>query len=210
MMKPVRTILILLLAAFLVTAGAETLFAGTDLPADTKYLWTAPWRGSGFYLSWMKIATVWLLFLAWVGVADWANRDMEETGRKWQLWNPVIVGSFMGTMLLSWLIPWFWLNIFLLLGGAVAPVALYVVDRNRRMPVHRQVLTRAHLRFWYSQRMKNVGVKVAAEAADANTSGVPAKVYARGGGARPPTAPGCWPPGNPADFPWPARSCTRD
>ena len=130
----------------------------------------------------MKIATVWLLFLAWVGVADWVNRDLEDTGLKWQLWNPIIVGSFMATMLLSWLIPWFWLNIFLLLGGAAAPVATYIVYRNRRMPLHRKVLTPGHLRFWFSERMKNVGVKVAAEAADPNTGGVPVKVYARGGG----------------------------
>ncbi len=126
MMKTTRAILILLLAAFLVTAGAETLLAA-DVSQDATYLWKAPWRGNGFYLSWMKIATVWLLFLAWVGAADWVNRDLEDTGLKWQLWNPIIVGSFMATMLLSWLIPWFWLNIFLLLAGAVAPVATYIV-----------------------------------------------------------------------------------
>ncbi len=144
-------------------------------------MWNAPWRGDGYYLSWMKIAAAWLVFLAWVGVADWVNRDLEETGLKWQMWNPIVVGSFMAAMFLSWLIPWFWLNIFLLLGGAVAPVATYVVYRNRRMQLHRQVLTQAHLRFWFSDKMKNVGVKVSAEAADANTSGVPVKVYARGG-----------------------------
>ena len=121
--------------------GRRDLCARPTSPQDATYLWKASWRGDGFYLSWMKIATVWLLFLAWVGVADWVNRDLEETGLKWQLWNPIIVGSFMATMLLSWLIPWFWLNIFLLLGGAVAPVAAYVVYRNRRMPLHRKVLT---------------------------------------------------------------------
>ena len=182
-MRFFRQLLIPLLAAFILTAAAGTLCAA-DVSQDVKYLWYPDnWQCGGFYLSWMKIATVWLLFLAWVGAADWANRDMDENGLKWQLWNPVIVGSFMGTMLLGWLIPWFWLNIFLLLAGAVAPLAVYIVDRNRRMPGHRKVLTRAHLRFWYSERMKNVGVKVSAEAADPNTGGVPVKVYARGGGA---------------------------
>ena len=160
MMKPARRILILLLAAFIVSAGAETLLAAVDVSGDATYLWKAPWRGSGFYLSWMKIATVWLLFVAWVGVADWVNRDLEETGLKWQLWNPIVVGSFMATMLLTWMIPWFWLNFFLLLAGAIAPVATYVVSRNGQLPLHRKVLTRAHLRFWFSERMKNFGVKV--------------------------------------------------
>ena len=179
-MRYSRIILILLLAAFVLTAGAE--IARADISQDASYLWNQSWRGGGFYLSWMKIATVWLLFLAWVGAADWANRDLEDTGLKWQLWNPIIVGSFMGTMLLSWLIPWFWLNIFLLLAAAVAPVTAYIVLRNKAMPLHRKVLTRAHLRYWFSSKMKNVGVKVASEAADANTVGVPVKVYARGGG----------------------------
>src|SRR5580658_8830142 len=120
MMKLSRVILILLLAAFILSAGAGTLFAA-DISEDATYLWKADWRGSGFYLSWMKIATVWLLFIAWVGVADWVSRDLEESGLKWQMWNPIVVGSFMGMLLLSWVIPWFWLNVFLLLGAAAAP-----------------------------------------------------------------------------------------
>ena len=210
-MKRIRKILILLLAAFLVTAGAETLRAATDVSQDAKYLWNTPWRGDGYYLSWMKIAAVWLLFLAWVGVADWVNRDLDDTGLKWQLWNPIVVGGFMATMLLSWLIPWFWLNIFLVLAGAVAPVAAYVVFRNQQMPLHRKVLTPGHLR-----------VLVLGEDEDRRREGC-----GRGGRrqhrrrarqglspaaapTRPSTAPGCWPPGSPAGCPWPARSSTRD
>ena len=182
-MKLSRTILILLVGRLHSHRGRPEACWPPTFPEDAKYLWDpAHWQHGGFYLSWMKIATVWLLFLAWVGVADWVNRDTDETGLKWQLWNPVIVGSFMATMFLSWLIPWFWLNIFLLLGGAVAPVAAYIVDRNRQMPLHRQVLTRATSAFWYSEKMKNVGVKVAAEGPDPNAGGVPVKVYARGGG----------------------------
>ena len=51
------------------------------------------------------------------------------------------------------------------------------------MPLHRKVLTPGHLRFWFSERMKTFGVKIAAEAADANTGGVPIKAFARGGGS---------------------------
>jgi type II secretory ATPase GspE/PulE/Tfp pilus assembly ATPase PilB-like protein len=181
MMKTNRVILIVLLAAFLVTAGAETVLAA-DVSQDATYLWNTSWRGGSFYLSWIKIASAWLLFLAWVGVADWVNRDLEDTGLSYQMWNPIIVGSFMGTVLLAWIVPLFWLNFFLLLAGAIAPVASYIVYRNQRMPLHRKVLTKAHLRYWFSDKMKNFGVKVASEAADANTVGVPVKVYARGGG----------------------------
>jgi len=180
-MKTTRAISILLLAAFLLTASTESLPAA-DISQDASYLWKGDWRGTGFYLSWMKIATVWLLFLGWVGVADWVNRDLDDTGLKWQLWNPIVVGSFMAVMLVSLLVPWFWLNILLLLSAAVAPVATYIVYRNGQMPLHRKVLTRAHLRYWFAERMQNVGVKVAHEKEDRNTVGVPVKFYARGGG----------------------------
>ena len=176
-----KPILILLVAAFLVTAGAETLHAA-DVSADANYLWKASWREGGFYLSWMKIATIWLLFLGWVGLTDWVNRDLEETGLDWHLWNPIVVGSFLATFFLSLLIPWFWLNFFLLLAAVIAPFATYIVYRNGQMPLHRKVLTPGHLRFWFSEKMKTIGVQVASEAADANTGGVPIKAFARGGG----------------------------
>jgi type II secretory ATPase GspE/PulE/Tfp pilus assembly ATPase PilB-like protein len=182
MMKPVRTLIILLLAAFLVGAGAEVLHADT-LSIDKKYLWDAKWRdGFSWNLSWIKIISIWVLFIVWVGVADWANRDMDINGLNFQLWNPIIVGSFMGTLLVSLLIPWFWLNLFLILSAAVAPVASYIVIRNKNMSSHLRVLTPAHLRFWWADRMKTVGVKVATEAADPNIGGSPVKAYARGGG----------------------------
>jgi len=181
MMKTTRAVLMLLLAVVILAVGAETLFAA-DVSQDTSYLWKGGWRDKGFHLSWMKIAAVWLLFLAWSGVADWVNRDLDETGLKWQLWNPVVVGIFMSTMLVSLFVPFFWLNVLLLLGGSVAPVATYVVYRNGQMPLHRKVLTRAHLRYWFAEQMQNVGVKVAHEREDRNTVGVPVKFYARGGG----------------------------
>jgi len=181
MMKPSRLILILLLAAFFVAVGGEVARAA-DASQEAGYLWNGAWRGGGFYLSWWKIATMWLLFVAWVGTADWANRDMDEFGLNWQMWNPIILGGFMAVMLLCLLIPWFWLNIFLLLAGAAAPVATYIVFRNRELPSHHHVFTKAHLRYWYSERMKNVGVKVASEGPDPNAGGVPVKVYPRGGG----------------------------
>jgi type II secretory ATPase GspE/PulE/Tfp pilus assembly ATPase PilB-like protein len=184
MMRTKRAILIPLLAVFLLLTGAHSLFAA-DISGDAKYLWDAGWRGSGFYFSWIKIAAVWLLFLAWVGVADWVNRDLDETGLKWQMWNPIVVGSFMGTLLVSWLIPGqysFLLSFPLLLAAAIAPTTSYIIYRNGQMPLHRRVLTKAHLRYWFAERMKSFGVKVASEAADANTVGVPIKAFARGGG----------------------------
>jgi hypothetical protein len=178
MKKTPRAVLILLLTAFFVIAGSQIVRAAEP---DAAYLFQASWRGDGFYLSWMKIVSVWVVFISWVGVADWVNRDLEVAGLPWQLWNPIVVGSFLGTLLLTFMIPIFWLNLFLLLVAAIAPFTVYVVIRNNSLPAQLHVLTKDHLRYWFSERMKNVGVKVAAEAADPNTSGVPIKAFARGG-----------------------------
>lgn len=187
-MKLARLLLIFLLAAVVLTIVAEAARAA-DVSQPAKYLWEGKWRErdtnppvvSGFFLSWFKIAAVWLVFLAWVGGADWVSRDADENNLNWQMWNPVVVGSFMAVLLLTWIIPWFWLNIFLLVGAAVAPATCYVIYRNGEMPTHQQVFTRAHLRYWWSEQMNRVGVKIAAEAEDPNAGGVPVKVYARGG-----------------------------
>ncbi len=179
-MKSVRLTLIVLLAFAFLAVGPEPARAA-DVGPDASYLWNGPWRGNGFYLSWPKLATIWLMFVAWVGLADWVNRDLEECNLQWQLWNPVVVGSFMATLLITLFIPWFWLNVVLLLAATVAPVATYIVHRNGLVSSHQQVLTKAHLRFWFSERLKNIGVKIAAEKEDPNTGGVPISLYARGG-----------------------------
>jgi type II secretory ATPase GspE/PulE/Tfp pilus assembly ATPase PilB-like protein len=180
-MKPARLLLIVLLAAFLLAFGAEAARAA-DVSQEAKYLWDGSWRGQGWYLSWMKIASMWVLFLFWAGVADWVNRDLEEHGLDWQMWNPIVVGSFMGTFVLTLLIPWYWLNIFLLLAGAIAPVASYIVIRNGQVSSHQQVLTKAHLRFKFAEFVNKFGGKMTAEESDPNSGGVPVKVYGRGAG----------------------------
>jgi type II secretory ATPase GspE/PulE/Tfp pilus assembly ATPase PilB-like protein len=180
-MKPVRFLLILLFAAFILAVGAEAARAA-DVSQEAGYLWGGSWRGSGFYVSWMKVATMWIVFLVWAGVADWVNRDMEENNLPWQMWNPVVVGSFMGTFVLTLLIPWFWLNVFLLLAAAIAPIASFIVIRNGQVASHQQVLTKAHLRYKFAELVNKFGGKMSAEETDPNKGGVPVKVYGRGSG----------------------------
>ena len=181
MMKPARFLSILLLAVFILAVGAEAARAA-DISQEAKYLWGGSWRGQGEYLNWAKIATMWALFLVWAGVADWVNRDLEENGLHWQLWNPIVVGSFMGTFVLTLLIPWFALNVFLLLAGAIAPIASYIVVRNGLVASHQQVLTKPHLRFKFAELINRFGGKMSSETADPNLGGVPVKVFGRGSG----------------------------
>jgi type II secretory ATPase GspE/PulE/Tfp pilus assembly ATPase PilB-like protein len=170
----------LLVAAAIILIGTTSAFAGLQSEAD--YLIKSTWRtGTGFYIGWGKIAATWLLFLGWIVAADWVNRDIDEQGLDARKWNPIIVGTFMAVMILTWLIPWFWLNIFLLLGGAAAPIGVYIFDRNKHVGYHDQVMTPAHIRSVVAGMVNKLGGKMSSEKADPNESGVPVKTFGRGG-----------------------------
>jgi type II secretory ATPase GspE/PulE/Tfp pilus assembly ATPase PilB-like protein len=189
-MKYHRLILILALAALIVSLGADVLLAQAPAAKPTpesvgnaaaRHLWSGSWRGPGYYLSWIKILIFWLVFLGWVVTTDWVSRDAQEMKLDWRRWNPIVFGVFLGGVLLLWLLPWFWLGFPLLLAAYVAPLTMYILYRNKRVGDHEKVLTRGHLRHWMAQHVRRVGVKMATEGHDPNVSGAPVSVFARGG-----------------------------
>ena len=171
-------VVLLVAIAILSLGAAEVLAADEQWPALPL---EKGWRGPGGYLSWFKIGACWLLFLLWVATTDWVNRDLQEHKKLPYLkWNPIVFGPFIGAFILVWFIPWFWFDLPLLLAAYAAPLTIYILERNKRMEPHERVMTRAHIRFWISQRMGKVGVKVAAEKADPHEVGPPIKLLARG------------------------------
>ena len=178
MMKCLRPIAILIFAAAVVSLGAAV--ARAELPSDTTYLMKGAWRGAGCSMSWVRILACWLVFLAWIRSAEWINNDSQEMKLDWLRWNSIVVGTFLGAVVLLWILPWFWFDFLLLLTAWVAPLATYIILRNKKVQNHQQVLTPAHLRYWIATRVQSFGVKMSAEAKDPNASGVPVKVVARG------------------------------
>jgi len=178
-MRHFLSILLAVLAIWML--GAQAAWAqGAEWPA---YPLKDGWSGPGFYLAWWKIPICWLIFLAWVYTTDWVNEDLQEKKLDYLRWNPIVFGSFMGAFVLSWLIPFFWLNLFLLLAAYVAPLTSYIVVRNGKVPVNERVLTRAHLRYWFAEKASMFGMKVQAEARDPHETGPPVILTARGGAA---------------------------
>lgn len=111
-------------------------------------------RGSGDYLSWLKLLACWILFLLWVRSADWVSRDSHEYEKTTEMpgiiWNPVIVFSFFVGMLIAWSVPVFLIGILVLAVSYIVPFAIYVGMRNSRVNDDDKVFTPGHLARWFA------------------------------------------------------------
>lgn len=104
------------------------------------------WSGPGFYLSWIKIASFWILFLIWVRTADWVNRDLEDVDLDYLHWNPIVTAPFFIAFLLSWVLPWYWASLALLFLTLVVPTTIYIIVRNKTVADSEKVFTPGHFR----------------------------------------------------------------
>jgi type II secretory ATPase GspE/PulE/Tfp pilus assembly ATPase PilB-like protein len=170
-----------LIAAAFELSNSSPLMAQTAWPA---YPLQNGWSGPGGYLNWIKILVCWLVFLAWCGTTDWVSRDAQEQRTNYLRWNLILFGAFAGALLLHWFLPWFWLGFPLLVIAYVGPLAAYVIVRNRKVGVDERVLTPDHLRHWFSEHGKLVGLKIAAQKKDPHEAGPPIVLTARAGTER--------------------------
>ncbi len=167
--------LLLVLAVFLGVCLAGTTEAWAQEASGS-------WRGPGFYLSWLKLAGYFVVFLAWVYTTDWLSRDALELELAYLRWNPIAFGVFVGAWVLSWMIPIFWIGLPLVALAWAVPLGAYIVHRNGRVEEHEKVLTREHLRFWAAGKLNKLGFKIQAEAPDPHEVGAPVILNARGSG----------------------------
>lgn len=184
-----RASLAICVALALLALDAQFVFA-QGLIAQASDAWPVTegsfTRGPGFYLNFWKLGSVWVLFVAWAATADWLSRDCLKLKLNYNLWNGVEVGAFFATLLLFWIIPgsWsFWLGFPLLLIAYGAPLATYVIMRNKRVSEEQRILTRDHLRFLAAELAARVGIKLAGKKADPRDAGPTVKFTALGGAA---------------------------
>ncbi len=152
---------------FLGAAAAWTAGAGMSLAADapTWPVYDIPFEhGPGYYLSLWKMAPVWLLFALWVHTTDWVNRDALALRLNYVYWNSLTTFSFFIAFILVWLIPGhysFWLSFPLLIAAYATPLTLFVLERNSKVSLGDQVLTRRHLRKWFAAKLVLLHLKKA-------------------------------------------------
>lgn len=180
-----RLLIVPLTVALLVTLGCQDVWAQAQ-SSGASGQWAAfpmkeGWSGPGFYLNLWKVFACWLLFLCWVYTTDWLSRDTQEFKLGYQRWNPIVFGTFVAGFVLLWMLPSFWIGYPLLVLAYAAPLATYVVIRNRKVSSEHRVLTPDHLRYWFAGRAALLGIKIKAEKPDPHSMGPPVTLTARGG-----------------------------
>ncbi len=136
--------LVLLLAAtvaILLIPCADNLLAQNN--ATIKYE-----RGPGGYLSWWKLLLIAIVFILWVKMADWINRDSMKIGERIRMlpvfWNPMTVFPFLIAFMCVISIPIFWVGLPIYLIAAFVPFMCYFMIRRSRFkadPTAKQYLT---------------------------------------------------------------------
>jgi len=139
-------------------------------------------RGPGGYLSVTKIVLLWMLFLVWVVTTGWVNRDCQTVRMPYSTWIPIVFFPFLaGFFLFALQIPIFFVGYLLLVICVVAPLGVYIWQRNAKTEAHARVLTRSHIRHVLSDRAKAVGVAISAEKKANYEKGPPVTLTAMGG-----------------------------
>ena len=126
-----RLILPVALAVMLLVSLPEVLLAQASNNFDASQI------RPGGYLSWVKLLCIAVVFLIWVRLADWVNRDAMKIGAKTKMtpefWNPIIVFSFLLGFLGAISIPIFLAGYPVYVLTAFLPIMLYYFGRRSKI-----------------------------------------------------------------------------
>jgi len=101
-------------------------------------------QGSGF-LSILKLLGLLVIFLIWVYVADWINRDTAFAKMPHVPWNMVVVFPMLAAIILALVIPFFLVGLVLTAFAVLIPLVVFVLQRNAKVHNDERVLTPAHI-----------------------------------------------------------------
>jgi len=136
-------------------------------------------RGPGFYFNIVNLVLILIVYLAWLSVCNWVNKDAQDLHLSVDSWNGLLFGAGAGGLLLVWVMGVFTLSWLALVVLFAAAALSYVYVRNQEVDPDDRVLTKKHLRdLW--QRL--LGQKSAKE--KAQKGGVPVRFFGRSFGQR--------------------------
>lgn len=93
-------------------------------------------RGPGGYLAWYKLLLIAIVYMVWVRLSDWINRDGQKLGKDTELWpeiwNPISLAGFMLGFWAALSVPIFWVGFPVYLILAFAPFGIYFLIRRSK------------------------------------------------------------------------------
>lgn len=132
-------------AAILCILCADNLLAQDLLAQETGTTARKLVRGPGGYLSWIKLGSIAAVFLVWVRLADWINRDSLRFGEKTKMtpefWNPIVVVSFLIGFLVAITVPFFYAGFPVYAILAFLPALLYFFQRRGKLKANPSLKT---------------------------------------------------------------------
>lgn len=141
------------------------------------------YRADRPFISWLKLGSIWLLFLIWVKSADWVNRDTQLIGLSYGTWNAAMFFPFAVLLLLTAFpigagFPFYIAAVLLLSVCYLATFIPYVVVRNKSVPLHEKVFTPDWFRYEFAYIGSKVGLKIEAERKAEYEKGPPIELMA--------------------------------
>lgn len=152
-----RSLVVFCAAVFLLLLGDVDTVCAQD---DDWPIFPGFSRGPGGYFSWSKMLLLWLVFIFWIKMTDWVNRDVQIVGMSYAVWNAsIFFPFFLGLMTLGLGLPMFAVGFVLCVVLAVTPVGVYVMQRNARVQPQQKVMTPDHIRFLIARLFGQAGAE---------------------------------------------------
>ncbi|RIK74314.1 MAG: hypothetical protein DCC67_16730 [Planctomycetota bacterium] len=124
-----------------------------------------------------------VLFLSWVAIGDWVNRDAQIFEIGYKQWNPAVFFPFAVAGLALFFLPVPpWVRPLALLVVMMASFIPYFVVHNRHVMPHQTVLTGSWWRHVFASLAGKAGLKVSSERKADYEKGAPVDLYALGAG----------------------------
>ncbi len=119
----------------------------TLLAADVAY---------GGYVSIIKLAVYFALFLLWMPLVNWVHSDTQAVRAKVKLWTSTITLAGAVSLLVWPLVPVFFIGLMLYIISVAAVSMAYVMHRNSLVADFEKVLTAEHIKGIFSNENKKL------------------------------------------------------
>jgi len=136
---------------------------------------------AGYYFSYVKLGYLIALFLLWVWTAKWIDEDAGSLKVRQEFWNGIVLLSGVAAFALALCAPGFTVAFLIMTTGYAVPMAVYVNERNQRVPDSGKVLTPRHLKSVGNRLLARLGINVSGKDKVSHVGGPPIRLIGKQG-----------------------------